>query len=401
MAKTNIMKIYKEIESKNDWKKLFTRITRTSYSYPYECRDANQNLDRNRYSDVKPYDYCRVKLNNCNNDYINGSLLTSHKAGRKYILTQGPLDETCGHFWQMVWQQKSKGVVMLNKVVEKDRIKCSQYWPDNVDEVYEFDDVGLSVCLKKQEHHSNFVIRQLLIKSLEDTSQTRIVHQFHYISWPDFGVPKSPDSFIKFMVCVQECGVLDLNFGPAVVHCSAGIGRTGTFSLVELCSQYLKRNIDFDICEELLDMRKYRMGLIQTPDQLKFSYFAIARYQELLKHERRNSQGENSFSTDQQSSPENNPKTKKQKLSNLLPGTSSGPKSNGDQTQSNGLNAEEMGAVDASSLREVFVSNDELLSKQVGDIRKDVNNYKKKHLENADDEKEIKKTSKRPSSKMS
>jgi len=391
MAETSIMKIFEEIESNNDWGKLFLKINRTSFSYPYKCTDANENLGRNRYSDVKPYDYCRVKLKNCSNDYINSSLMTSDKAGRKYILTQGPLEETCGHFWQMVWQEKCKGVVMLNKVVEKGRVKCSHYWPKSVGEDFKFHDVGLSVCLKKQEEHSNFVIRELEVKQKR---AAMTVHHFHYTSWPDHGVPKSPDSFIKFMVCVQESGVLDVS--PAVVHCSAGIGRTGTFSLVELCSQYLKRNVDFDVCEELLEMRKYRMGLIQTPDQLRFSYFAIARYQELIKQERKKS--ESSPGAHQQPSPENDHQTKKQRLSKLLPGTSKGPQIDGDPTKTNG-NSE--GVEAACSLKERFLSNDEMLSSQVTHIRKDVNMYKKKQLESADGEKETKKSSKRPSSKMS
>ncbi|KAG9339194.1 hypothetical protein JZ751_024053 [Albula glossodonta] len=110
------------------------------------------------------------------------------------------------------------------------------------------------------------------------TGEVREIYHFHYTAWPDFGVPESPASFLNFLFKVRESGSLGVDHGPAVVHCSAGIGRSGTFSLVDTCLVLLdmrKDPLSVDIKKILLDMRKFRMGLIQTPDQLRFSYMAI------------------------------------------------------------------------------------------------------------------------------
>ncbi|XP_042317860.1 tyrosine-protein phosphatase non-receptor type 2 isoform X5 [Sceloporus undulatus] len=176
-------------------------------------------------------DHSRVKLQNTDNDYINASLVVNEEARRNYILTQGPLPNTCCHFWLMVWQQKTKAVVMLNRIVEKD-----------------------------------------------STGESRMIFHFHYTTWPDFGVPESPASFLNFLFKVRESGSLNPEQGPAVIHCSAGIGRSGTFSLVDTCLVLMEKREDpfsVDIKQVLLNMRKYRMGLIQTPDQLRFSYMAV------------------------------------------------------------------------------------------------------------------------------
>ncbi|KAH8018418.1 hypothetical protein HPB51_006040 [Rhipicephalus microplus] len=111
------------------------------------------------------------------------------------------------------------------------------------------------------------------------SGQKRVVLHLHYTTWPDFGVPESPAAFLAFLQAVRESGALDVDVGPPVVHCSAGIGRSGTFCLVDSCLVLIEANggrLDrVDVQEVLLEMRKYRMGLIQTPDQLRFSYLAI------------------------------------------------------------------------------------------------------------------------------
>ncbi|XP_061850464.1 tyrosine-protein phosphatase non-receptor type 2 isoform X3 [Colius striatus] len=112
---------------------------------------------------------------------------------------------------------------------------------------------------------------------LTQSGESRMIFHFHYTTWPDFGVPESPASFLNFLFKVRESGSLNPEHGPAVVHCSAGIGRSGTFSLVDTCLVLMEKKDPFsvDIKKVLLDMRKYRMGLIQTPDQLRFSYMAV------------------------------------------------------------------------------------------------------------------------------
>lgn len=157
------------------------------------------------------------------------------QAGRRYILTQGPLQTTIGHFWLMVWEHKSKAVLMLNGLVERGAVKCDQYWPESVDQVMSLSDVKLQVCLQSEQEKEHFVVRKCLLTD-ETSGESRQIFQFHYTAWPDFGLPESPASFLEFLFAVRATGSLDQTlFGPPVVHCSAGIGRSGTLCLVDSC----------------------------------------------------------------------------------------------------------------------------------------------------------------------
>ncbi|KAG8442229.1 hypothetical protein GDO86_011142 [Hymenochirus boettgeri] len=234
-------KEFTEIDEKNGWNPHYGEIKNKSPVFSNKIAKNPENKDRNRYRDVSPYDHSRVKLQNVENDYINASLVVTEEAQRSYILTQGPLPNTCCHFWLMVWQQKSKAIVMLNRIIEKDT-----------------------------------------------TEEAREIFHFHYTTWPDFGVPVSPASFLKFLFKVRESGSLNLENGPAVVHCSAGIGRSGTFSLVDTCLLLMEKRKDpssVDIKQVLLNMRNCRMGLIQTPGQLRFSYMAVIEGEKYIMQE--------------------------------------------------------------------------------------------------------------------
>ncbi|XP_027630895.1 tyrosine-protein phosphatase non-receptor type 1 isoform X2 [Tupaia chinensis] len=257
-------------------------------------------------------DHSRIKLHQEDNDYINASLIKMEEAQRSYILTQGPLPNTCGHFWEMVWEQKSRGVVMLNRVMEKgsaglgtdtlappqqlvtssssmeggdmmtlaktfEQLKCAQYWPQKEEKEMIFEDTNLKLTLVSEDIKSYYTVRQLELENLA-TQETREILHFHYTTWPDFGVPESPASFLNFLFKVRESGSLSPEHGPIVVHCSAGIGRSGTFCLADTCLLLMDKRKDpssVDIKKVLLEMRRFRMGLIQTADQLRFSYLAV------------------------------------------------------------------------------------------------------------------------------
>lgn len=180
-------------------------------------------------------DHSRIKLARGNGDYINANLIPVEEAGRKYILTQGPLPYTVGHFWAMVWEQSSKAILMLNGLVERGHIKCHQYWPSKLDEPCILEDVNLSTELVYEDEKEHFITRKIILKDLSSQEKREIL-QFHYTSWPDFGLPESPCSFLQFLFAVRHSGSLDLTqHGPPVVHCSAGIGRSGTLCLVDSC----------------------------------------------------------------------------------------------------------------------------------------------------------------------
>ena len=270
-----------DIEQREGWNKLFQDIKKISSQYNFSCQAAKlqENRGKNRYRDVCPYDHSRVKLNAGPSDYINSCLVEVKDAGRKYILSQGPLPNTSGQFWQMVWEQNTKAVIMLNKVVEKGMIKCHHYWPIDSQHSLHFNDEGYGVALKNESDMENFVIREIELINMK-TDERRTIFQFHFVAWPDFDVPQSPAAFLDFLACIRQYNVLENE--PAVIHCSAGIGRSGTFALVDTCLEYLQKGLSFDIYKTLLEMRKYRMGLVQTPHQLRFSYFAIAECERIL-----------------------------------------------------------------------------------------------------------------------
>ncbi|KAH8379118.1 hypothetical protein KR009_003130 [Drosophila setifemur] len=238
--------------------------------------ERQQNRGLNRYRDVNPYDHSRIVLKRGSVDYINANLVKLESAGRQYILTQGPLEDTVAHFWLMIQEQKSSAILMLNKLMEKKQIKCHLYWPNEMGaaKALKLPAVKLTVELVRCETYQNFVRRWFKLTDLE-TQQSREVMQFHYTTWPDFGIPSSPDAFLKFLQQVRDSGCLSRDVGPAVVHCSAGIGRSGTFCLVDCCLVLIDQFGECNVSKVLGELRSCRMGLIQTADQLDFSYQAI------------------------------------------------------------------------------------------------------------------------------
>uniref|UniRef100_A0A3P9AP51 Tyrosine-protein phosphatase non-receptor type n=1 Tax=Esox lucius TaxID=8010 RepID=A0A3P9AP51_ESOLU len=156
-------------------------------------------------------------------------------------------------------------------------VKCAQYWPNREEREAVFDDTNFKLSFVSEDIKSYYTVRQLELKN-QSTQETREILHFHYTTWPDFGVPESPASFLNFLFQVRESGCLSSDHGPVVVHCSAGIGRSGTFCLVDTCLLLMSMRKDpssVRIRDVLLEMRRYRMGLIQTPDQLRFSYLAV------------------------------------------------------------------------------------------------------------------------------
>ncbi|CAN9514045.1 unnamed protein product [Ophioblennius macclurei] len=295
---------YEDIDSSGGWQNLYNEIRNQASEYPYKVAKLPVNRNLNRYRDVSPYDHSRVKLKNCENDYINASLVSVKEAQRAYILSQGPLRNTCGHFWLMIWEQASKAVIMLNRVIEKGSEKCAQYWPTTEEEQMSFTDTGFVVRLLSEEDQCHYTIRVLELQNTK-TGESREIYHFHYTTWPDFGVPESPASFLSFLFKVRESGSLGTDHGPSVVHCSAGIGRSGTFALVDSCLVLMDRRMDpwsVDIQKVLLSMREYRMGLIQTPDQLRFSYMAVIEGAKLIPTS--NSAAQQRVSSDEDTEPD-------------------------------------------------------------------------------------------------
>ncbi|XP_050525174.1 tyrosine-protein phosphatase non-receptor type 2 isoform X2 [Daktulosphaira vitifoliae] len=279
--KDRLLDEFKEIESKNMWNTTFRFVETESLKIRKTSDEAKKvpNKILNRYQDVSPYDDTIISLKKGNVSYINANLLQVCDCDRKYILTQGPLENTTSHFWLMVWEQNSKAIIMLNKVIEKKKLKCHQYWPKKKKENYKFiwNDIGLSVEFITKINHGFYIQSILKLNDLESGDFREILH-FHYTDWPDFGVPKTPTPFLRFLRDIRRSGALETSYGPTVVHCSAGIGRSGTFCLIDICLVQMK-TLDglkyVHIRSLLVEMRKCRMGLVQAPEQLRFGYQSI------------------------------------------------------------------------------------------------------------------------------
>ncbi|XP_013395604.1 tyrosine-protein phosphatase non-receptor type 4 isoform X4 [Lingula anatina] len=233
-----------------------------------------ENIPKNRYRDISPYDQTRVVIKN-GPDYINANFVNMEIPGsgivNRYIAAQGPLPNTVVDYWEMIWEQQSTLVVMLTTKMERGRVKCHQYWPN----LYETEDLGALqlTCLKEQETPS-FAFREFLLVNM-DTNEERHIVQMQYIAWPDHGVPDDSSDFLDFVIRVRQnrVGMVE----PTVVHCSAGIGRTGVLITMETAMCLIEANQPVYPLDIVRQMRDQRAMLIQTASQYRFVCEAILR----------------------------------------------------------------------------------------------------------------------------
>ncbi|XP_041693594.1 tyrosine-protein phosphatase non-receptor type 9 [Coregonus clupeaformis] len=255
----------------------------------FHCALTAYNQERNRYGDVLCLDQTRVRLvarRNERSDYINASFMDGYKQKNAYIGTQGPLEKTYGDFWRMVWEQNVLVIVMTTRTDEGGRKKCGQYWPleEGGQEVYGH----MAVVNQRVDNHSHYNQTTLELHNMENCEQRRVTH-FQYLSWPDYGVPTSAVTLIDFLGAVkrqqrQAVKAMGPQWSghplgpPMVVHCSAGIGRTGTFCALDICLSQLQDVGMLNVCQTVRRMRTQRAFTIQTPDQYYFCHNAILEH---------------------------------------------------------------------------------------------------------------------------
>uniref|UniRef100_A0A3B3H9L5 protein-tyrosine-phosphatase n=1 Tax=Oryzias latipes TaxID=8090 RepID=A0A3B3H9L5_ORYLA len=232
---------------------------------PLDSALLPENRGKNRYNNILPYDSTRVKLSYVDDDpcsdYINASYIPGNNFRREYIATQGPLPGTKDDFWKMVWEQNVHNVVMVTQCVEKGRVKCDHYWPFDQDPLYYGD---LIVQMLSESVLSEWTIREFRICSEEQLSFSRLVRQFHYTVWPDHGIPDNTQSLIQFVRTVRDYVNRSPGSGPTVVHCSAGVGRSGTFIVLDRVLQQLDVRDTVDIYGAVFDLRLHRSHMVQT-----------------------------------------------------------------------------------------------------------------------------------------
>ncbi|XP_004632825.1 receptor-type tyrosine-protein phosphatase S isoform X6 [Octodon degus] len=240
--------------------------------FTWEHSNLEANKPKNRYANVIAYDHSRVILQPIEgivgSDYINANYVDGYRRQNAYIATQGPLPETFGDFWRMVWEQRSATIVMMTRLEEKSRIKCDQYWPNRGTETYGF----IQVTLLDTIELATFCVRTFSLHK-NGSSEKREVRQFQFTAWPDHGVPEYPTPFLAFLRRVKTCNPPDA--GPIVVHCSAGVGRTGCFIVIDAMLERIKPEKTVDVYGHVTLMRSQRNYMVQTEDQYSFIHEAL------------------------------------------------------------------------------------------------------------------------------
>ncbi|NXX75861.1 PTPRO phosphatase, partial [Urocolius indicus] len=251
----------------------FEELKLIGLDIPHFAADLPMNRCKNRYTNILPYDFSRVRLVSMNeeegSDYINANYIPGYNSPQEYIATQGPLPETRNDFWKMVLQQKSQIIVMLTQCNEKRRVKCDHYWPFTEDPIVYGD---ITVEMLSEEEHTDWVYRNFRISYADEVQD---VMHFNYTAWPDHGVPtaNAAESILQFVQMVRQKSAKSK--GPMIVHCSAGVGRTGTFIALDRLLQHIRDHEFVDILGLVSDMRSYRMSMVQTEEQYIFIHQCV------------------------------------------------------------------------------------------------------------------------------
>jgi protein tyrosine phosphatase len=242
--------------------------------FQWENSTLDYNRHKNRYANVIAYDHSRVVLNQLydqiGSDYINANYIDGYRKRNAYIATQGPLPSTFTDFWRMIWEQNTSTIVMMTKLEERNRLKCDQYWPCKGTEVY---GNVIQVTLVDYTELATYSIRTLVIARANSNEIKREIKLFQYTAWPENGVPEHPTSVLMFIRRIRNINPVDS--GPIVVHCSAGVGRTGCYIVIDTMLERLKYEKSVDIYGHVTCSRSQRNYMIQTEEQYIFCYDAV------------------------------------------------------------------------------------------------------------------------------
>ncbi|XP_063303215.1 phosphatidylinositol phosphatase PTPRQ [Pelobates fuscus] len=229
--------------------------------------DLPWNRPKNRFTNIKPYNNNRVKLivdaGVPGSDYINASYVSGYICPNEFIATQGPVAGTVGDFWRMVWETRAKSIVMLTQCFEKGRIRCHQYWPEDNKPVTVFGDIVITKVV--EDVQIDWTTRDLKVERHGDFMMVR---QYNFSSWPEHGVPENATPLIHFVKMVRA-GRPHENT-PTIVHCSAGVGRTGVFVALDHLVQHINHHDFVDIYGLVAELRSERMCMVQNLAQYIF-----------------------------------------------------------------------------------------------------------------------------------
>ncbi|XGW08121.1 hypothetical protein V3C99_010883 [Haemonchus contortus] len=254
----------------------------------YTAAELPVNKPKNRFTNILPYDHSRVRLMQAGDqegaDYINANFMPGYSSRREFIAAQGPLPTTRDAFWQMAWEQYCPAIIALTKCVEKGRDKCHQYWPDSEHSSVVYSDI--EVTLLNESSFDDFTIRELRLKKLHESTAPRIIWHFHYMAWPDFGVPDHPQGIIRFALMFRSRLPHSALNKPTIVHCSAGVGRSGTFIAIDRLLQTIQADRPIDVFGIVHEMRYERCHMVQNEQQYIFIHHCILHAIESIASER-------------------------------------------------------------------------------------------------------------------
>ncbi|KAK3089316.1 hypothetical protein FSP39_002684 [Pinctada imbricata] len=232
----------------------------------------SMEVDPDKYhTEFDANDHSRVILSPIpgeeNSDYINANYIDSVDNCKTYIATQGPNKVTVRDFWRMIWQERCSHIVMLTNLIEEGKVKCERYWPDQ----HSIQFLDLSVVMNSTTEMSNYTIRDMTLQNNQTTESRKIIH-FHFTGWPDHGVPDT----LELVTFLRRVHAYPLpRTGPTVVHCSAGVGRTGTYIGLDSLYKYGLKSNRVDISGYVRKMRENRMTMVQNVDQYRLLHFAL------------------------------------------------------------------------------------------------------------------------------
>lgn len=247
----------------------YDEIKNSDVNYPTDASLLDTNKPKNRFGDVMAFDHTRVKLtpDDQGSDYINANYIPGYSRENEYIATQGPLHSTMDDFWQMVWEHRASIIVMLTQTIERGQVKCEQYWPATHGEGRQYGDV--IVTNMSVSSLNEFTITIFSLKHAANDKEELEVMHLHYLKWPDMTADVHVKSMTHFVSFVRQ-HVRPNRSGPIVVHCSAGIGRTGTYISIDYVMQFTQErpiNDHLDIFSFIVKIRKARCRMVQTAGQ--------------------------------------------------------------------------------------------------------------------------------------
>ncbi|KAL1505793.1 hypothetical protein ABEB36_005272 [Hypothenemus hampei] len=253
-----------------EWQDLQAKSEEIYKDYTTHFALLPENKRKNRYTNILPFDHSRVKLNideddEICSDYINASFIKGFSTKEEYIATQGPLPHTARDFWKMVFQENVTMIVMVTRLIEEKREKCFKYFPNNHESMIFGEDIEVRCSLEL-----NFDIYCLRILQVrKDLKQVTVTHM-QFLNWPDFGIPHGTENLLVF--CHQFRNRWKSEGGMAVIHCSAGVGRTGTIMALDILVQALEAGEKLDVAKTVLELRRQRKSMVQSQTQYFYIY---------------------------------------------------------------------------------------------------------------------------------